>query len=125
VQQALQSSRIVSTTPLPSKTPELGDELDQLHRIVDTVESRLRRAQEETMQDTQDLTQVQGVLEQQCSTAEREKLFIQVKFDEEKGQLHKEKEKFLAEKLEVKEMVNIALLSVTFFKVKVEERVPQ
>jgi hypothetical protein len=42
VQQALQSSRAVSTAPLPLGTPELGDEPAQLHRIADTVEARLR-----------------------------------------------------------------------------------
>jgi hypothetical protein len=70
VQQALQSSRAVSTVPLPSETPELGDEPAQLHRIADTVEARLRRAQEETVQATQALAQVQGVLEEKRSTAE-------------------------------------------------------
>jgi hypothetical protein len=42
VQQALQSSRAVSTVPLMTGTPEMGDEPAQLHRIVDTVEARLR-----------------------------------------------------------------------------------
>jgi hypothetical protein len=70
VQQALQSSRAVSTVPLPSKTPELGDEPAQLHQITDTVEAHLRRAQEETTQATQALAQVQGVLEEKRSTAE-------------------------------------------------------
>jgi hypothetical protein len=55
VQQALQSSRVVSTAP---GEPELGDEPAQLHRLVDTVEARLRRVQEETAQATQTLTQV-------------------------------------------------------------------
>jgi hypothetical protein len=44
VQQALQPSRAVSTTPLTVRTPELGDEPAQLHHIVDTVEARLQRA---------------------------------------------------------------------------------
>jgi hypothetical protein len=34
VQQALHSSHAVSTAPLPSEEPELGDEPAQLHRIV-------------------------------------------------------------------------------------------
>jgi hypothetical protein len=42
VQQALQSSRAVSTVPLSAGTSELGDEPAQLHRIADTVEARLR-----------------------------------------------------------------------------------
>jgi hypothetical protein len=41
VQQALQSSRTVSTVPLPSGEPELGDEPSQLHRLADTVEAFL------------------------------------------------------------------------------------
>jgi hypothetical protein len=44
------------------------------------------------MQATQALAQAQEDLLEQCSTAEREKLSLQVKFDEEKDQLHKEKE---------------------------------
>jgi hypothetical protein len=125
VQQALQSSRAVSTAPLPLGTPELGDEPAQLHRIVDTVEAHLRRAQEETTQATQALTQVQGVLVEKRSTAEWEKLALQAKFDEEKSQLQKEKEQLLTEQLEVKEMVNRALRSVTVVEVKAEERIPQ
>jgi hypothetical protein len=66
--------------------PELGDEPAQLHRLADTVEARLRRAQEETEQATQALTQVQGVLVEKRSAAEQEKLALQVKFDEEKAQ---------------------------------------
>jgi hypothetical protein len=62
VQQALQSSRAVSTVPLSAGTTELGDEPAQLHRIADTVEARLRRAQEETTQATQALAQVQKTL---------------------------------------------------------------
>jgi hypothetical protein len=77
VQQALQSSHAVSTVPLSLGTPELGDEPSQLHRIADTVEARLRRAQEETMQATQALTQVQGVLVEQRSAAEWENLSLQ------------------------------------------------
>jgi hypothetical protein len=62
VQQELQYSRAVSTASLIAGTVESGEEPAQLHRIVDMVEARLRRAQEETVQATQDLTQVQGVL---------------------------------------------------------------
>jgi hypothetical protein len=39
--------------PLSAGTPELGDEPAQLHRIANTVEARLRRAQEEAQQATQ------------------------------------------------------------------------
>jgi hypothetical protein len=48
VQQALQSSRAVSTVPPPSEAPELGDEPAQLRRLADVTEARLCRAQEET-----------------------------------------------------------------------------
>jgi hypothetical protein len=59
------------------------------------------------------LTQVQGVLVDQRSIAEREKLDLQENFDEEKSQLQKEKERLLTEQLEVKEMVNKELISMT------------
>jgi hypothetical protein len=52
VQQALQSSRTVSTMPLPSGEQELGDEPAQLRRLADATEAHLRRAQEETEQAT-------------------------------------------------------------------------
>jgi len=52
VQQALQFSHTVSTAPLPLATPDLGDDLAQLHRLVDTVEARLQWAQEEIEQAT-------------------------------------------------------------------------
>jgi hypothetical protein len=71
VQQALQSSRAVSTAPLTVGTPELGDEPAQLHRIVDTVEAHLRRAQEETTQATQALAQAQGDLENNTTMQKR------------------------------------------------------
>jgi hypothetical protein len=125
VQQALQSSRTVSTVPPSLETPELGDEPAQLHRIADTVEAHLRRAQEETTQATQALAQVQKYLEDQRSTAEWENLALQAKWDEEKTQLQQSKEQLLAEQLEVKEMVNRALRSVTVVEVKTEEQVPQ
>jgi hypothetical protein len=66
VQQALQSSRGVSTMPLPSGETELGDEQEQLHRLEDATEDRLRRAKEEIEQDTQSLKQLEGVLIKQC-----------------------------------------------------------
>jgi hypothetical protein len=48
VQQALQSSHMVSTAPPPSEEPALGDEPTQLCRIVDATEACLHCAQEET-----------------------------------------------------------------------------
>jgi hypothetical protein len=68
-------------------TPKLGDEPTQLHRLVDTVEARLRREQEEIEKATQALTQVQGVLFEQLRTTEQENIFVQAKFDEEKAQI--------------------------------------
>jgi hypothetical protein len=85
----------------------VGDEPAQLHRIVDIVEAHLRRVQEETTQATQDVVQVQGLLVEQHSVAEREKIILQAKWDEEKSQLRQRKEQFLTEKLEIKEMVNM------------------
>jgi hypothetical protein len=64
-----------SPLPLPSGEPELGDEPAQLHRLAETVEARLRRAQEETEQATQALTQVQGVLVEQASSCRTGKYF--------------------------------------------------
>jgi hypothetical protein len=58
VQQAIQFSLCSFHCTLPSETPTIGDEPTQLHRIADTVEARLRRAQEETTQATQALAQV-------------------------------------------------------------------
>jgi predicted nucleic acid-binding protein len=77
------------------------------------------------MQATQALAQVQGDLVEQRSTAKWENISLQEKWDEEKAQLQQRKEQLLIEKLEVKEMVHIALLSVTVVEVKTEERVPQ
>jgi hypothetical protein len=125
VQQALQSSRTVPTAPLTAGTVEPGDEPAQLHQIVDMVEAHLRQAQEDTAQATQALTQVQGVLVEQRSAVEREKLSLQVQWDKEKAELQQSKEQLLAEQLEVKELVNRALCSVTVIEVQAEERVPQ
>jgi hypothetical protein len=52
VQQELQSSQTFSIVPLPSETPELGDEPAQLHCIDDTVKALLRRSHSETTQAT-------------------------------------------------------------------------
>jgi hypothetical protein len=120
VQQALQSIRAVSTVPLPSGEPELGDEPAQLHRLADVIEAHLHRAQEETKQATQALNQVQGVIVEQGRVAEQEKVSLQEKFEEEKAQMQQEKEKLLAEQLEVKESFNKSLRSVTRLEPQVE-----
>jgi NTP pyrophosphatase (non-canonical NTP hydrolase) len=57
VQRALQSNHVVSLAPSTSGTEELGDEPAQLHQIANKFEDHLRRAQEETAQDTQALEQ--------------------------------------------------------------------
>jgi hypothetical protein len=69
VQHALQSSHAVSTVPLPSEEPELGDEPAQLCRLADVTESHLHRAQEETKQATEALNQVQKVVIEQHRVA--------------------------------------------------------
>jgi hypothetical protein len=97
VQQALQSSHAVSTTPPPSKAPELGDEPAQLCRLADATEARLRHAQEETEQATEALKQVQKVVIEQRRVAQQEKASLQTKFEEEKAQIQQEKEQLLTE----------------------------
>jgi hypothetical protein len=87
VQHALQSSRLVSTVPLSSGEPELGDEPAQLHRLADVVEARLRHAQEEAEQATRTLKQVQGDIVEQRRIAEQEKVSLQAKFEAKKEQM--------------------------------------
>jgi hypothetical protein len=123
VQQALQSSRAVSTAPLPSGEPELGDEPAQLRRLADATEAHLRRAQEETEQATQGLEASARSNSRTTRVAEQEKVSLQTKFEEEKAQIQQEKEQFLAEQLEVQEAVNRALHSVTGLEPKAEDRV--
>jgi hypothetical protein len=77
--------------------------------------------QEETEKATQALAQVQGVLLEKHCVAERENLALQANFDEEKSHLQQEKEQFLVEQLEVKEMVNKTLLSVAVIEIQAEE----
>jgi hypothetical protein len=48
VNQALHSSHAVSIAPLSARTPEMGDEPAQLHQIIETVETLLQQAHEET-----------------------------------------------------------------------------
>jgi hypothetical protein len=56
------------------------------------VKALLRRAQEDTTQATQALTQVQGVLVEQRSSFEQEKISLQVQWDKEKLELLQSKE---------------------------------
>jgi hypothetical protein len=71
------------------------------------------------------LTQVHGVLVEQRSVAEQEKSALQAKWNDEKAQLQQGKEQLLAEQLEVKEVVNRALFSMTVIEVQTEEIIPQ
>jgi hypothetical protein len=123
VQQALQSSRAVSTCAPAIRRTRLGDEPTQLRRLADATEARLRHTQEEIEQATQALKQVQEVIVEQCRVAEQEKVSLQTKFEEEKAQIQQEKEQLLAEQLEVQEAVNRALRSVTGLEPKAEDRV--
>jgi hypothetical protein len=59
VQQALQSSRAISSVALPEGTTKEGYEPVQLCKIADTIEVHLWKAQEETMQATKALNQAQ------------------------------------------------------------------
>jgi hypothetical protein len=113
VQQALHSSRAVSTAPPPSEETELGDEPAQLRRIVDATEAHLRRVQEEKEQATVALKQAQEEVIEQRRVAQQEKDDLQIKFEEDKAQIQKEKEQLLMEQVGVKEAVNRALRSVT------------
>jgi hypothetical protein len=102
----------VSTAPLPSGEPELGDEPTQLHRLADAVKAHLRHAQEEIEQATNALKQVQGIVVEKKRVAEHEKVSLHAKFEEEKSQMQQEKEQLLAEQHEVKEEVNRSIHSM-------------
>jgi hypothetical protein len=123
VQQALYSSRAVSTAPPPSEEPELGDEPAQLRRLADVTEARLHRAQAEKDQATVALKQAQEEVIEQCRIAQQEKDALQAKFEEERAQIQQEKEKLLVEQVRVKEAVNRALRSVMGLEQKEEEPV--
>jgi hypothetical protein len=56
----------VSTVPLPSKEPELGDELAQLRRLANVTKARLHHTQEEIEQATHALNKVKEVVIEQC-----------------------------------------------------------
>jgi hypothetical protein len=101
----------------------LGDEPAQLHQLADATKARLRRAQEEIEQATQDLKQVQGVILEQRRFTEKEKISLEKKFDEEKEKMQQEKEQFLVGKLEVKEAVNGVLRSATGCEPQEKDRV--
>jgi hypothetical protein len=87
VQQALQSSHAVSTVPPSSEAPDLGDDLDQLHRLADATEAHLHHAQEEIEQATEALKKVQKVVIKKHRVAKKEKVALQTNFEEEKAQI--------------------------------------
>jgi hypothetical protein len=113
VQQALYSSRTVSTAPPSSEGIELGDEPAQLRRIADATEAHLRRVQEEKEQATEALKQAKEEAIEKRRVAQQEKDDLQVKFAEDRVQIQKEKEQLLMEQIGVKEAVTRALRSVT------------
>jgi hypothetical protein len=121
VQQALQSSRAVSSAALPEGTTKEGDEPVQLHKIADTVEVHLRKAQEETTQATQALKKAQEEIIEQRRAAQQEKDAIQAKFEEDRAKIQKEKEQLLTKQIGIEEAVNRAFLSVTGLEQKAEE----
>jgi hypothetical protein len=97
VQQALQSSRVVSSAPLPEGTPKEGNEPVQLRKIADIVEVHLRKAQEETVQATQALKKAQEEIIEQHQAAQQEKDTLQEKFEEDREKIQREKEKLLTQ----------------------------
>jgi hypothetical protein len=62
---------------------------------------------------------VQEVIIEQLRLAEKEKVSLHMKFEEDKEHIQQEKKKILAEKLKVKEAVNKALHSMTGLEPKV------
>jgi hypothetical protein len=80
VQQALQSSRVISIVPPPSKAPELGDGPAQIRRLADATEAHLCHSQEETDQATEALKQVKKVVIEQRRVAQQEKASLQTNF---------------------------------------------
>jgi hypothetical protein len=102
IQQAIQSSRAVSTAPSSTESVELGDEPTQLRRLADATEARLRRVQEEKEQATEALKQEKEEALEKLRVAQQEKDEIRVKFEEDKEKIQKEKDQLLAEQTVVK-----------------------
>jgi hypothetical protein len=110
---------------LISGTLGIGDDPTQLHQIIDQVEARLRRAQEDTVQATQALMQAQNTLLEQQSEEKWENISLKAKWDEEKAQLQEHKDQLLAKKLEVQERVHKEIHSMMVIKVNMEDHLPQ
>jgi predicted nucleic acid-binding Zn-ribbon protein len=112
VQQALYSSRIVSTALLASEAVELGDEPTQLRRIADAIEARLRRVQEEKEHSTEALKEAKEEALEQIRILQQEKYDMRANFEEDREHIQREKYQFLAEHTMVKETVARTLLFV-------------
>jgi hypothetical protein len=113
IQQAIQSSRAVSTAPPSTENVELGDEPTQLRRLADATETRLRRVQEEKEQATEALRQEKEEALEKLWVAQQEKDDLRAKFEEDKEKIQKEKDQLLAEQIGIREAVNRALRSVS------------
>jgi predicted nucleic acid-binding Zn-ribbon protein len=110
VQQAIYSSRAVSTAPSSSlEGIELGDEPTQLRRLADATETRLRRVQEEKEKATEALRQEKEEALEKLWVVQQEKDDIRAKFEEEREKIQKEKDQLLAEQTVVREAVTRAL----------------
>jgi hypothetical protein len=92
VQQALYSSRVMSTAPPSSEGEYLGDDPAQLHRLAYSIESRLHHAQESKEHATEALKQEKQEDIKQCWVVQEEKYDLQTKFAEDRVQIQKEKE---------------------------------
>jgi hypothetical protein len=92
MQQALQSSYVVSTAPLLEGTTKEVDEPVQLHKIPAIVKARLWKAHEETTQATQTLKQAQEEIIEQCRDGQQERDALQAKLEEDRVKIQKEKE---------------------------------
>jgi predicted nucleic acid-binding Zn-ribbon protein len=99
---------------------ELGDEPAQLRILADATEAQLQKFQEEKEKATEALKQEkEEVLEKlrvaryHVTAYENEKEEFQAMIQEEKSQLQREKEKLLAGRATVKEVVNKSCHSIS------------
>ena len=66
---------------MPERTPKVGDESVQLHRIADLVDVHLRKAEEVTVQATQALKHTHEEIIEKRQAVQQEKESIQEKFE--------------------------------------------
>jgi hypothetical protein len=92
VQQALYSSRVVSTVPLSSEGTELGDEPSQPCRIEDENESLFSHVHEGKKQAIEALKQAQEEAIEKHWVVQQEKDDLQEKFTKARSRIYKEKE---------------------------------